>query len=140
MSLVLTCAPRIVATGGGAFMNEATRTRIAENSISVWLKADIETLMRRVRRRPTRPLLQTPDPVATVRRLLAERERIYAQADVTVCSREASHENVVEDVVRALEAQVAGGSAATNMKSGEGVEIGVELPGRGADVLICERL
>src|SRR5947199_2144577 len=64
MARVLTGGPRIVATGGGAFMNEATRTRIAENSISVWLKADIETLMRRVRRRPTRPLLQTPDPVA----------------------------------------------------------------------------
>ncbi|MBV8849930.1 MAG: shikimate kinase, partial [Methylobacteriaceae bacterium] len=54
---------RVIATGGGAFMNEATRTRIAENAISVWLKADIDTLMRRVRRRPTRPLLQTPDPV-----------------------------------------------------------------------------
>src|SRR3954451_22159827 len=70
MSRVLTGGPRIVATGGGAFMNEATRTRIAENSISVWLKVDIDTLMRPVRRPGPRPLLQTPYPVATVRRLL----------------------------------------------------------------------
>jgi shikimate kinase / 3-dehydroquinate synthase len=140
MARVLTGGPRIVATGGGAFMNEATRTRIAENSISVWLKADIETLMRRVRRRPTRPLLQTPDPVATVRRLLAEREPIYAQADVTVCSREASHENVVEDVVRALEAQVSTRGTASETQSDQRIEIGVELPGRRYDIVIGEGL
>src|SRR5947209_17099024 len=67
---LLAGGPRVVATGGGAFMNEATRARMAENSISVWLKADLETLMRRVRRRLTRPLLQTADPVATMRRPL----------------------------------------------------------------------
>ena len=140
MNRVLAGGPRVVATGGGAFMNEATRARIGENSISIWLKADLDTLMRRVRKRPTRPLLQTPDPVATMRRLLAEREPIYAQADVTVCSREASHENVVEDVLSALEAHVAGGSAATKMKSGERVGIGVALPGRRYDIVIGENL
>src|SRR5437764_1032055 len=93
-----------------------------------------------VGRRLARPLLQTPDPVATMRRLLAEREPIYAQADVTVCSREASHENVVEDVLSALEAHVAGGSAATKMKGGERVEIGVALPGRRYDIVIGENL
>ena len=127
---------RVIATGGGAFMNEATRSRIAQNSISVWLKADIETLMRRVRRRPTRPLLQTPDPVATMRQLLAEREPIYAQADVTVCSREASHENVVEDVVRALEAHVSTRGVASKIKGNQRTEIGVELPGRRYDIVI----
>jgi shikimate kinase/3-dehydroquinate synthase len=140
MNRVLADGPRVVATGGGAFMNEATRARIGENSISIWLKADLDTLMRRVRKRPTRPLLQTPDPVATMRRLLAEREPIYAQADVTVYSREASHETVVEDVLGALEAHVAGGSAAKRMKSGERVEIGVELPGRRYDIVIGETL
>jgi shikimate kinase / 3-dehydroquinate synthase len=140
MNRVLADGPRVVATGGGAFMNEAIRARIGENSISIWLKADLDTLMRRVRKRPTRPLLQTPDPVATMRRLLAEREPIYAQADVTVCSREASHENVVEDVLGALEAHVAGGRAAKRTKSGERVEIGVELPGRRYDIVIGEAL
>jgi shikimate kinase/3-dehydroquinate synthase len=140
MNRVLADGPRVVATGGGAFMNEATRARIGENSISIWLKADLDTLMRRVRKRPTRPLLQTPDPVATMRRLLAEREPIYAQADVIVCSREASHENVVEDVLCALEAHVGGDRAAKRMKSGERVEIGVELPGRRYDIVIGEAL
>jgi shikimate kinase/3-dehydroquinate synthase len=140
MNRVLADGPRVVATGGGAFMNEATRARIGENSISIWLKADLDTLMRRVRKRPTRPLLQTPDPVATMRRLLAEREPIYAQADVTVYSHEASHETVVEDVLGALEAHVAGGRAAKRMKSGERVEIGVELPGRRYDIVIGETL
>ncbi|MEA2834986.1 MAG: shikimate kinase, partial [Methylobacteriaceae bacterium] len=116
MNRVLAGGPGIVATGGGAFMNAATRARIAETSISIWLKADLDTLMRRVRKRATRPLLQTADPVGTMQRLLAEREPIYAQADVTVYSREASHETVVEDVIRALEAHVAGRGAAEKVK------------------------
>jgi shikimate kinase/3-dehydroquinate synthase len=121
-------------------MTEATRTRVAENAVSIWLRADLDTLMRRVRRRATRPLLQTADPVGTMQRLLIEREPIYAQADVTVCSREASHETVVEDVLRALEAHVGGGKVAHEMKSGERVEIGVELPGRRYDIIIGENL
>jgi shikimate kinase/3-dehydroquinate synthase len=140
MSRVLAGGPRVVATGGGAFMTEATRTRVAENAVSIWLRADLDTLMRRVRKRATRPLLQTADPVGTMQRLLIEREPVYAQADVTVCSREASHETVVEDVLRALEAHIAGGKVAHGMKSGERVEIGVELPGRRYDILIGENL
>src|SRR5947209_16423107 len=140
MNRVLAGGPRVVATGGGAFMNEATRARIGENSISIWLKADLDTLMRRVRRRPTRPLLQTPDPVATMQRLLAEREPIYAHAHVTVCSREASHENVVEDVMRALEGHVSGPGKAAMRKSDPRIELGVELPGRRYDIIIGENL
>ncbi len=105
---LLAGGPRVVATGGGAFMNEATRARIAANSLSIWLKADLDTLMRRVRKRATRPLLQTADPVGTMQRLLEEREPIYAQADLIVWSREASHDHVVEDVLSALEAHLAG--------------------------------
>jgi shikimate kinase/3-dehydroquinate synthase len=140
MSRVLAGGPRIVATGGGAFMHAATRARIAETSISIWLKADLDTLMRRVRKRATRPLLQTADPVGTMQRLLAEREPIYAQADVTVYSREASHETVVEDVIRALEAHVAGRGAAEKVKSNPRMEISVDLPGRRYDIVIGDNL
>jgi shikimate kinase/3-dehydroquinate synthase len=140
MARVLTDGPRVLATGGGAFMNEATRARIGENSISVWLKADLDTLMRRVRKRATRPLLQTADPVGTMQRLLIEREPVYAQADVTVWSREASHETVVEEVIRALEAHVAGRGPADKTESEQRVEIGVELPGRRYDIVIGDNL
>jgi shikimate kinase/3-dehydroquinate synthase len=140
MNRVLAGGPGIVATGGGAFMNAATRARIAETSISIWLKADLDTLMRRVRKRATRPLLQTADPVGTMQRLLAEREPIYAQADVTVYSREASHETVVEDVIRALEAHVAGRDAAEKVKSNPRMEISVDLPGRRYDIVIGDNL
>ncbi|MBV8848817.1 MAG: 3-dehydroquinate synthase, partial [Methylobacteriaceae bacterium] len=87
-----------------------------------------------------RPLLQTPNPVATMRRLLAEREAIYAQADVTVCSRDASHENVVEDMVRALEAHMSMSCTAAISESDRRIEIGVELPGRRYDIVIGEEL
>jgi len=140
MARVLTGGPRVVATGGGAFMNDATRARIGEKAISIWLKADLDTLMRRVRRRPTRPLLQTPDPLATMQQLLAEREPVYAQAHVTVCSREASHEHVVEDVVQALEAHVSARAAPPTVQDDRRIEIGVELPGRRYDIIIGENL
>ena len=61
-----------MATGGGAFMNEKTRAAIAENGLSIWLDADFDLLMRRVRRRPTRPLLQNADPEGVMRKLLAD--------------------------------------------------------------------
>jgi shikimate kinase len=64
--------PGVLATGGGSFMREETRRRISEKAVSIWLKADTEIIMKRVRRRTDRPLLQTADPVATVNRLLAD--------------------------------------------------------------------
>jgi shikimate kinase/3-dehydroquinate synthase len=140
MARVLAGGPRVVATGGGAFMNDATRARIADNAISIWLKADLDTLMRRVRKRATRPLLQTPDPVGTMQRLLSEREPIYAQADLTVYSREASHETVVEDVLSALETHVNGRGASSKMKRSDRIDIGVELPGRRYDIIIGDNL
>jgi shikimate kinase len=101
---LLTEGPMVLATGGGAYMCPETRTRIAESGISVWLKVDHDTLMRRVRRRSHRPLLQNPDPEATMRRLMAERYPVYALADMTVDSQDMPHERVVSGVVRALEA------------------------------------
>ncbi|OYW97146.1 MAG: hypothetical protein B7Z14_18475, partial [Bosea sp. 32-68-6] len=81
--ILTTRAPLVLATGGGAFMNAETRARIAELGISIWLKAEPDVLMRRVRKRSNRPLLQTADPEATLRRMLAEREPVYALSDLT---------------------------------------------------------
>ncbi|KFC63594.1 Shikimate kinase [Bosea sp. LC85] len=101
--VLATRAPLVLATGGGAFMNAETRERIVELGISIWLKADADVLMRRVRKRSNRPLLQTADPEATMRRMLAEREPVYALADVTVTSRDDPHEVVVEEAMVALD-------------------------------------
>ena len=93
----------VLATGGGAFMDETTRANVGEAGVSVWLKADLETLMRRVRKRSNRPLLQNPDPEGTMRKLMEARDPVYARADVTVESREGTHEQVVESIVSALD-------------------------------------
>ena len=103
ISRVLTTrAPLVLATGGGAFMNAETRERVKELGISVWLKAEPDVLMRRVRKRSNRPLLQTADPEATLRRMLAEREPVYALADITILSSDEPHEVVVGDTIAAL--------------------------------------
>ena len=69
---------KILATGGGAFMNEDIRNDIGEGGVSVWLNADLEILMKRVQRRADRPLLKTEDPEATMKALLDERNPVYA--------------------------------------------------------------
>ena len=95
--------PAVLATGGGAYMDPQTRARIAESGVSVWLKADFDVLMRRVRKRSTRPLLQNPDPEGTMRRLMELRHPVYATADITIDSHETPHDKVVAEVVRALD-------------------------------------
>ncbi|GJE32817.1 Shikimate kinase 1 [Methylobacterium oxalidis] len=100
--------PMVLATGGGAFMRDSTRARIAEGGISVWLKADLDVLMRRVRKRGNRPLLQTEDPEETMRRLMEARHPVYGGADVMVLSRDVSHDRVVQDVLEALDAHLNG--------------------------------
>lgn len=104
--ILTTQAPLVLATGGGAFMNEQTRAAIAEAGISLWLRAEFDVLMRRVRKRGNRPLLQTPDPEGTLKRLIAERDPVYALADLAIPSREEPHEIVVEEAVRALARQL----------------------------------
>lgn len=99
--------PQIVATGGGAFIAEETRARVEQNGISIWLRADPDTLMKRVRKRANRPLLQTDDPEGTLRRLLIEREPIYALADIEVQSCEEPHDLVVDAVLAALDTYLA---------------------------------
>ena len=95
--------PQVLATGGGAVMNPKTRDAIRAKGVSVWLKAELDVLMRRIaKRRNDRPLLQTADPGETLRALLVEREPVYAQADLTVQSREVAHDAIVADIMIAL--------------------------------------
>ncbi len=94
--------PQVLATGGGAFMNAQTRATIASNGVSVWLKADLDVLTKRLRRRNDRPLLKTDDPVATLAKLLLDRDPIYAEADVTVISRDVTHDVIVDEIVAAV--------------------------------------
>ena len=110
--------PGVLATGGGSFMREETRRRIGDKAVSIWLKADTEIIMKRVKRRTDRPLLQTEDPVATVNRLLAEREPVYAKADLTIASRDVPHDRIVDEVIAALHARLCGSDAVTSPVSG----------------------
>jgi shikimate kinase len=99
---LLESGPAVLATGGGAFMREETRGRIGGKAVSIWLKADADIIMRRVKRRADRPLLQTADPAGTVSRLITEREPIYQHADITIASREIPHEKIVDECIEAL--------------------------------------
>jgi shikimate kinase len=94
--------PGVLATGGGAFMREQTRELIRDKAISIWLKADADIILKRVKRRADRPLLQTADPAATIGRLIEEREPVYRHADLTIWSRDVPHEKIVEECVEAL--------------------------------------
>jgi len=94
---------QVLATGGGAFMNEKTRAKIRERAISIWLRADIELLMRRVGRRNSRPLLQKGDPRAVLEKLMAEREPVYATADIIVDSMDGPRDAMVNKVIEALD-------------------------------------
>jgi len=107
---LLEAGPAVLATGGGAFMREETRRRISEKAVSVWLKADLDIIMRRVRRRADRPLLRTADPEATVTRLIREREPVYQFANLTIASREVPHDKIVDECVDALHAYLCGGA------------------------------
>ena len=100
---LLESGPQVLATGGGAFMNAETRIGIRQKAVSVWLKAEFDVLMRRVKRRATadRPMLQG-DPAQRIRHLMDERYPLYAEADVTVISREVSHEIIVNEIIAEL--------------------------------------
>jgi shikimate kinase len=100
---LLESGPQVLATGGGAVINADTRAAIKAKSVSIWLNAEFDVLMRRInKRKEDRPLLQTADPAATLRDLLAAREPIYAEADLTVQSREVPHETIVTEIMIAL--------------------------------------
>ena len=104
----------VLATGGGAFMREETRDRIRDKAISIWLKADADVIMKRVKRRADRPLLQTEDPAATIGRLIEQRHPVYQLADITVASRDVLHEKIVEECMAALHAHLCGANETTS--------------------------
>jgi shikimate kinase len=103
---LLEAGPSVLATGGGAFMREETRSRIRKKAVSIWLKADADIIMKRVKRRADRPLLRTADPAATIGRLIDERHPLYQLADITVASRDVLHEKIVEECIAALHAHL----------------------------------
>ena len=105
--------PQVLATGGGAYMNPETRALIRDKGVSVWLKADFDVLMKRIKRRTDRPMLKTADPAATLKHLMEVRYPVYAEADVTVESREVMHEVIVEEILERLR---------DVMKTGAGLE------------------
>ena len=95
--------PCVLATGGGAFLNEETRRLIKARAISIWLKADLDVVVKRVKRRDTRPLLRGKDPREVLERLAEQRYPIYAEADLVVETSESPHDAAVAAVLSALE-------------------------------------
>ncbi|HWM32125.1 MAG TPA: shikimate kinase [Methyloceanibacter sp.] len=103
---LLEAGPQVLATGGGAFMNEETRANIKARGISIWLRAELRVLLKRVNRRGNRPLLAGNDPEKVMRKLMAERNPVYAEADIVVDSRDVPHDAIVSAVVNALAAKL----------------------------------
>ncbi len=128
---------RVIATGGGAFIDQATRTAIKKSATSVWLKADLETLLKRVSRRGGRPLLKDKDPRRVLQQLVAERGPVYGKADIIVETSENPPADVADRVIKALEAYLGvtplalspsrrgGGSKDGTKNSQKGAEAGV---------------
>lgn len=102
ISRLLHVGPQVLATGGGAFMNAETRDEIGERGISIWLKADLPVLLRRVGRRDSRPLLRGDNPEAVMKRLLKERSPFYAKADLVADSRDEPHDQIVAQIITLL--------------------------------------
>lgn len=113
-------APRVLATGGGAYMDDVTRGNISKCGISVWLKADLPTLVRRVKKRSNRPLLQNGNVQATMSRLMDERYPVYAGANIVVDARDVSHDVVAREIIEAadryLEREIGAGTDAPPQK------------------------
>jgi 3-dehydroquinate synthase len=139
--------PVVLATGGGAFLREETRKRISDKAVSIWLKADADIILKRVKRRADRPLLQTADPAATVARLISERQPVYQRADITVWSRDVPHEKIVDECIGALHGWLCGNAAtiASNtlsqpmtapLKHSDAITVDVALGDRAYDILI----
>jgi shikimate kinase len=103
---LLEAGAQVLATGGGAYMTPETRATIRQRGISIWLRAELPVLLHRVRRRNHRPLLIGRDNEQVMRNLMAERYPIYAEADITVESRDVPHEVIVKEVIEALAAQL----------------------------------
>jgi|SRR5438477_6101500 len=119
---LLEAGSQVLATGGGAFANAETRAAIRAKAVSIWLKADYEVLLRRVKRRTDRPMLKTAHPAETLKRLIDERDPVYAEADLTIVSREVPHDTIVNETLAALAGYFgldnrAGGPGSSNIPS-----------------------
>ena len=114
---LLASGPQVLATGGGALMSAETRENIGRDGISVWVKAELPILVRRVSKRSTRPLFQGRDAEVVMRELMAERHPIFATADIVVDSRDVQHETIVAEIIEALAQSPALG--ATSAAAGE---------------------
>ena len=99
---LLRTGPRVVSTGGGAFINEKTRKQIERGGLSVWLNADLDVLWERVNKRDHRPLLKTENPKQTLKDLMDKRYPIYALADITVQSRDVRKEVIANEVLTSV--------------------------------------
>ncbi|MCR4282320.1 MAG: shikimate kinase [Bauldia sp.] len=95
-------SPKVLATGGGAFVHPETRAAIGKKAVSIWLKADRDLLLARVKRRNNRPLLKDGDPAVIIEKLLAERDPVYAEADIHIQSRDIAHDAAIDDILTAL--------------------------------------
>jgi shikimate kinase len=104
MARLLDAPMHVLSTGGGAFMDDDTRNLIRDKGVSIWLKADSEILLERATRHDNRPLLKGGDPREIMTKLLAEREPVYAEADITVESDDRPVDETVERLLRALKA------------------------------------
>ena len=114
---LLASGPQVLATGGGALMSAETRENIRRDGISVWVKAELPILVRRVSKRSTRPLFQGRDAEVVMRELMAERHPVFATADIVVDSRDVQHETIVAEIIEALANSPALG--ATSAAAGE---------------------
>lgn len=121
---LLTGPVHVLATGGGAFMRKQTRDVIRGRGISVWLRADLDLLLRRVLRRKNRPLLKNKNPRQTLEKLMEERYPIYAEADIVVDSGDLPPATIVDTVIESLEAFLDSGG-------GSGLGSGAEAKAQG---------
>jgi shikimate kinase len=113
ISRLLGDGPIVLATGGGAFMDPSTRELMREYAVSVWLRADLDVLMKRVGKRGARPLLKADDPRAVMAALMETRYPVYAEADLIIDSEDGPHEITVKRVIEALSALGEDGGAAS---------------------------
>jgi len=102
---ILVESPLVLATGGGAFINDEIRNLIKDSAVSVWINADLATLLERVSRRNTRPLLENGNKEEIMQELMEKRYPIYEQADINVHSGHGSHDVVVRKIIEALNEQ-----------------------------------
>ena len=132
--------PMILATGGGAYMNQTTRQLIGEQGLSIWLKADFDVLMRRVRKRSNRPLLQNPDPEGTLKGLMDLRYPVYALTDLHIQSRDVAHDVIVDEIIAAISRHLGIGVPLVTAKPLSQAHVRVDFPGRAYDIAIGSNL